>query len=75
MADLYKITEPDLLERMEGNDGFCTDCNEFTTDGVEPDARRYTCPECGNPSVYGTEEALLMGAFILSDEDEIEEDD
>ena len=27
---------------------------------VEPDARRYPCEFCGNHSVYGLQEALLM---------------
>ena len=34
---------------------------------VEPDARRYECEACGQPTVYGMEEALLMGLITISD--------
>lgn len=40
--------------------GFCLACGE-TADGVEPDARRYTCECCGADKVYGPEELALMG--------------
>ena len=34
--------------------------------GVEPDARKYPCPDCGQATVYGLEEALVMGAVEVS---------
>jgi hypothetical protein len=40
------------------NPGFCIACGA-DADGVEPDARRYTCEACGTPAVYGAEELLL----------------
>jgi predicted RNA-binding Zn-ribbon protein involved in translation (DUF1610 family) len=39
--------------------GFCTSCGA-EAEGVEPDARRYSCEECGQCSVYGAEELLIM---------------
>ena len=42
------------------NQGFCLACAN-AQDGVEPDARRYTCEACGAPKVYGAEELTLMG--------------
>ncbi len=39
--------------------GWCIDCQEFTRDMCEPDACEYDCPECGQNTVYGAEEALL----------------
>ena len=39
--------------------GFCIACGAEAY-GVEPDARRYDCDECGKPKVYGAEEILLM---------------
>lgn len=43
------------------NPGFCVACGE-EAEGVEPDARRYTCESCGEPRVYGAEELLLRMA-------------
>lgn len=40
--------------------GFCLACGT-DVNGVEPDARRDTCPECGAHKVYGAEELVLMG--------------
>lgn len=52
----------DAVERREtvlDDPGFCTDCGA-EVDGVEPDAREYECEHCGEPSVYGAEELLMM---------------
>lgn len=49
-----------LEEAMEENGGFCLDCGTAAY-GVEPDARRYLCEECGATQVYGAEEIILMG--------------
>lgn len=40
--------------------GFCLACGK-TVPNVEPDARRYECPSCHKPKVYGAEELLMMG--------------
>jgi hypothetical protein len=45
--------------RGDASKGFCLACGA-TADGVEPDARRYTCEACDAPKVYGAEELLLM---------------
>ena len=39
--------------------GFCIACGAEAY-GVEPDARKYECEECGKPKVYGAEELLMM---------------
>jgi hypothetical protein len=55
--------KPSIELAMALNDmgsGFCLAC-AAEPDGVEPDARRYTCPECGAAKVYGGEELVLMG--------------
>ncbi len=41
--------------------GVCTVCRDWTADCVEPDARKYECPDCGERSVYGAEEAMMLG--------------
>ncbi len=41
------------------NPGFCIVCGA-DAEGVEPDARKYPCESCGNDTVYGAEEILLL---------------
>ena len=52
----------------DGCRGICIDCGEIQESGVEPDARKYTCESCGEPSVYGIEEAIVSGLAFLQDE-------
>ena len=44
----------------ENGEGFCLACGEVAY-GVEPDARKYRCENCGAHKVYGGEELALMG--------------
>ena len=66
----YKPSLEELEELQENQSGFCLACGE-TQDGVEPDARRYTCEACGAPKVYGAEELCLRGLFYVDSEEEI----
>ena len=53
-----------LLQELDDDGmGFCLACDE-TAEGVEPDARRYTCECCGAPKVYGAAELALMGLYF-----------
>lgn len=62
---IQNISSEELQESMyDGNTGICLSCGS-TTDGVEPDARKYKCESCGEFSVYGLEEALLMGMLKI----------
>lgn len=58
-----KVPMSEIENAIEENLGWCVNCQGFTTDSCEPDARRYTCEECGKKTVYGAEEALMMGAI------------
>jgi len=40
------------------NPGFCITCG-LEHDSCEPDARNYSCEECGTPTVFGAAELLL----------------
>lgn len=40
--------------------GFCVNCGA-EAHGVEPDASRYRCDDCGERTVYGVEQLVLMG--------------
>ena len=61
-----KLTIDRVLEAAAADKhlGFCTRCGT-EAEGVEPDARKYTCSSCGAAAVYGTEELLLNGLFEL----------
>lgn len=59
------ISEEDFQEAQEDHMGWCANCKEFTRDCCEPDASEYDCPECGNNTVYGAEEALFMGLICF----------
>tara|TARA_R100000306_G_C4250210_1_gene80072 strand:+ start:89 stop:280 length:192 start_codon:yes stop_codon:yes gene_type:complete len=49
----------ELVETGEDTSGVCTACHEIAY-GVEPDAERYTCESCGEQTVYGAEQWLLL---------------
>lgn len=52
----------DAVERQMtslDNPGFCIACG-CETDGCEPDAQNYECPECGEHKVFGAEILLFM---------------
>lgn len=49
-----------IEEAMECQSGFCTKCGA-ERECCEPDARNYDCHDCGEASVFGAEELLIMG--------------
>ena len=55
-------------EIQDGTMGVCLACGA-ERDCCEPDARNYKCEECGERRVFGLEEALLMGAIELTEEE------
>ena len=59
---LYRFTmgEGEFRRRNDEYEGRCILCGACRGT-CEPDARKYTCEKCGEPSVYGLEELLLMG--------------
>tara|TARA_R100001244_G_scaffold124665_1_gene94527 strand:- start:304 stop:513 length:210 start_codon:yes stop_codon:yes gene_type:complete len=63
---LITITEEEYLENSDGLEGYCTNCQEFTTTCVENDAEKYACSACDKKTVYGTEQALILGLIDIS---------
>jgi Zn finger protein HypA/HybF involved in hydrogenase expression len=50
--------------------GWCSACEDWTREQTEPDAEEYICPDCGNKTVIGAEDAMLMEKFYISDSDD-----
>lgn len=65
-----KITSKQIrmgtLEQMsEQSMGYCPICRAWTTGCCEPDARQYPCDKCGEKSVFGAEEAVMLGFLVV----------
>lgn len=54
------FTQEDLQAMQEEDAGACIRCGEWAYN-VEPDARNYECTSCGEMTVYGSEELVIMG--------------
>lgn len=57
---MIPLAEVEAIVYGDGITGFCLSCGE-SQDGVEPDACEYECESCGESTVYGAEEVLIMG--------------
>jgi predicted RNA-binding Zn-ribbon protein involved in translation (DUF1610 family) len=58
---MTKVSYEDFLRADSDYIGWCTTCKDFTREETEPDAECYDCPECGEDTVMGTENALMTG--------------
>ncbi len=54
-------TEEKIQEAIDDLLGWCLICQQFTASKIKPDARERKCPKCHRNTVFGAEEALLMG--------------
>ena len=64
---MAKVTLAQVMTAVESGDyiGICITCG-YEQEGVEPDARKYECEDCGEHKVYGAEELLMaMGGYNL----------
>ncbi len=61
MVDTKSFPMAEYEDACDCNTGYCTTCEAFVGDSVEPDAEGYTCPDCGEDTLMGAEEALLQG--------------
>lgn len=62
----FELTAEEYQDMDDDSGGFCLFCGE-TAYGVEPDARNYTCEECGATEAFGASELLLMGSITIID--------
>lgn len=59
-AQQFKPSLEEVNEMDENCEGFCLACGNIQQ-GVEPDATKYECEDCGAHKVYGAAELALMG--------------
>lgn len=57
------LFKPEIGVDIDDSVGWCLACGT-TQDGVEPDAAKYRCPDCGKPKVYGLAELALLGLVV-----------
>jgi predicted RNA-binding Zn-ribbon protein involved in translation (DUF1610 family) len=51
---------------FNGTPGYCSACEYYDEHAsVEPDAREYTCPDCGESTFYGLEWAFMAGMLQI----------
>jgi Zn finger protein HypA/HybF involved in hydrogenase expression len=64
MASKRKYPTIEKLEEVISSDsmeGWCIKCGDWTHDCCEPDAHKYECPVCEQPTCYGAEELVIQG--------------
>ena len=54
---IFKLTSEEYQDMDDCGEGFCLNCGEQAF-GIEPDARNYTCDECG-----ATDQCSCTGPF------------
>lgn len=65
-----KLSIEEYATYTDENAGYCKTCDAITVEsGVEPDADGYACAKCGERTVYGVEQAVLMGLIEVAEED------
>jgi hypothetical protein len=69
---MAKITVQQIIDAVESGDyiGICVACGH-EQEGVEPDARSYSCESCNARKVYGAEELLMMTGYTFEQLSEI----
>lgn len=55
------LEEVEEVINSDSHQGWCTNCQDWTHDSCEPDAREYECPVCEQHTCYGAEELVIMG--------------
>ncbi|MCK9361670.1 hypothetical protein M0Q28_05635 [Patescibacteria group bacterium] len=62
----FRLTEAEAYRLTDESAGACILCGARQSHGIEPDARKYTCPKCDGAGVYGIKELVLMGYATIT---------
>lgn len=63
----FRMQEREYHYLDDNYSGLCVACGS-ERDGCESDARKYPCPDCSRPMVYGIQELTLMGLIEVTRE-------
>lgn len=55
-----KLTKEKFEKARDSYRGYCSLCDQLTGDHCEPDAEANECPSCGNCTMMGVENALIL---------------
>ncbi len=64
MHQPYVLTPEQYLDREAAELGLCLGCSRWTS-GTDPGVARAPCSACGNHTLHGVEQALLLGAVHI----------
>lgn len=60
------VSLPSLQQLQDEYAAYCSECDDIIADmEVEPDAENYRCEECGERSVMGIDNAVLMNLIKI----------
>jgi hypothetical protein len=62
----FRMDTDEYQEMSDLYEGCCIECGN-SQEACEPDARNYTCEECGKDQVFGMGELLIMGRIVIED--------
>lgn len=69
IVNTNQVSVADYQDAVDSYTGWCVSCKEFTTSCVEPDAEHYECEECSKSTVYGAEQAMMLGLIDLKEDE------
>ena len=59
-----ELTPSEYLAREEEEQGLCFSCGTWCG-GTDPGTARARCGACGTHTLYGVEQALLLGVVLI----------
>ncbi len=68
-TEFITVSEDTLRELEDEESGICVLCGEIAAN-VEPDAAGYECCNCGEMTVYGSEELVIRGLVSFGEDDD-----
>jgi hypothetical protein len=67
---MTSITSEEYHQHRGDYDGLCLSCRAWTYGDTDPDTEGGVCDNCGESSVCGTEQALILGELDITSDEE-----
>ena len=65
MANPKQLELSKYLDSLDSFEGWCENCQQITSEGVNPDAAFEYCPQCETECLFGMEEAFVRQLFYV----------